>query len=333
MVRPDEANHTASCLLALLLVPPSCLIAMWGLYATCVKVFLPPTEHGDDLVLLGPFLFLALVTLCVVVAWLGVLAIYLVREISSALRRADVVAAWIRGRTLNVGRLREVVGPTRCAYCLSALDPSSVGCDRCGTWLHSDCSAALGRCPTLGCGPRVSRRTQRPTPRPAGWVTRRRAAWSAWIVVAGITLYYYPPLRLIQAVVPIPFEQAPGRWHLRGVDADRLRAACCGLMKDPSAHELYGERFQECSGNVKRFNEGRAIATLPRVISNMAPMRVVVAPESVTLTWDGMPAYGYGYGIVVVPEGADTSSLRRSDGSFRRNLELAEGIWSYYLWH
>ena len=157
--------------------------------------------------------------------------------------------------------------------------------------------------------------------------------WSVAGLAVGFAFYYYPPLRVIQKVIPIPFEQAPGRWHLRGVNEEKLRAACRQLMRDPQAHELYGERFNECIGKLRRFNEGRSVSRLPSVIADMNPMRVVVEPESVTLTWDGMPAYGYGYGLIVRPEGADTSDLRRRDGSFCRNIELADGIWSYRLWH
>lgn len=41
--------------------------------------------------------------------------------------------------------------PSTCAVCKGGLQGASWSCPDCGTALHDDCAASLGRCPTLGC--------------------------------------------------------------------------------------------------------------------------------------------------------------------------------------
>jgi hypothetical protein len=74
---------------ALLLGPPAFVVLMWAGYVACVKAFFPPIEPGDedgDLVLMFPFLFLALITLAVVAVWLIALAVVLVGHLRTCVQ-------------------------------------------------------------------------------------------------------------------------------------------------------------------------------------------------------------------------------------------------------
>lgn len=44
----------------------------------------------------------------------------------------------------------------RCAYCHGPAEEPLERCETCGTLVHGECAAALGRCATLGCSPRAA---------------------------------------------------------------------------------------------------------------------------------------------------------------------------------
>src|SRR5579883_599660 len=105
---------------------------------------------------------------------------------------------------VSVIRLRARVAALRCALCHDDLGGDALASCACGTILHLECRATLGRCPTLGCRPRVSAETSSTIqgepvrfgvrlPRPLRsfvdfWADRPMLLWCILIVLAGLVV-------------------------------------------------------------------------------------------------------------------------------------------------
>ncbi len=104
----------------------------------------------------------------------------------------------------SVIRLRARVVTLRCALCHDDVGGVALASCVCGTILHLECRATLGRCPTLGCRSRVSAETSSTTQREPVrfwaratralrsfvdfWTDRPMLLWCTLIVLAGLVV-------------------------------------------------------------------------------------------------------------------------------------------------
>lgn len=127
---------------------------------------------------------------------------------------------------------------------------------------------------------------------------------------------------------PLPVSDRPASWHYEPRQRAALLAAARGLMADEAKHGSYGARLHARPGE-----SFRPLSELPGPLKALGSAAARVDGEEVSLTWyDPKNGYGYGYSLVLLAEGATdrVEGLRRSDGSFCRNVELDPWVWSTY---
>jgi hypothetical protein len=250
----------------------------------------------------------------------------------------------------------------RCAYCHAEAGLAPVECQWCGTLLHSDCAAALGTCPTLGCGT-LSLSTEKRQRGPVRirirrW--RRMVAMALVVALAAISIFA-SPVHFAQHLLPLfPIESAPGERRLPRFGRERILETARALMKDPKARGYYWssahddwQKMESVPGKVSRPKAAvatdsaalrivdldrrepvRSTRELPEALAALDPVAVAVHEDVVVLTWRDDVCYPYGYGLVLLEDASTLEvELRRSDHRFRRNVELMPGVWSWYLYH
>jgi hypothetical protein len=135
-------------------------------------------------------------------------------------------------------------------------------------------------------------------------------------------------------------------------------------MADPRSYGYYASPALESWDRMQRHTDGKivrppaAVATdaadpwfareflndpptvrkteeLPESLRSLDPVAVSVTYDTVVMTWRDDVCYPYGYGLIVLARSATAKEeyLRSTDRSFRRNIEISPGLWSYYLYH